>query len=250
MTMKKQNTRGASCGPAQDGGAAASAMPRVGVRAMRRAGIGRAAFATLVAGGLLAGCGGGGDPLTNPGNVDNPSTTGGATLAFPYFEKCIFPIFLKELPITQNGVTSTNTCAGAGCHDSNTGTGGALRVIAAATPIADADVAAASTDATTATTIRASDMYKNFYSAQGVTVFGSPIQSRLFDKPLLLNVLHGGGRIFTSQDDPNAKLIAYWISHPVPSGQDEFSTSGYSMFTPPLDPKAPGAWAGSTCNTQ
>ena len=202
------------------------------------------ALASAITGAtLLAACGGGGDPLTNPGNVNNPVTTGGATLAFPYFEKCIFPIFLKELPITQNGVTSTNTCAGAGCHDSNTGTGGALRVIVAATPIADSDLAAAATDSATATTIRASDMYKNFYSAQGVTVFGSPIQSRLFDKPLVLNVLHGGGRIFTSEDDPNAKLIAYWISHPVPKGQDEFSTSSYSMFTP-ADP------ATGTCNTQ
>jgi len=202
-----------------------------------------AVLGAIATAGLVAGCGGGGDPLTNPGNVQNPSTTGGATLAFPYFEKCIFPIFLKELPITQNGVTSTNTCAGAGCHDSNTGTGGALRVIVAATPITDADIAAAATDATLATTIRASDMYKNFYSAQGTTVFGSPIQSRLFDKPMLLNVLHGGGRIFTSQDDANAKLISYWISHPVPAGQDEFSTSSYSMFTP-ADP------ATGTCNTQ
>ena len=191
---------------------------------------------------LLASCGGG-DPLTNPGNVSNPGVTGGATLAFPYFEKCIFPIFLKQLPIVQNGVSSTNTCSGAGCHDSNTGTGGALRVIVAATPIADADLTAAATDSATATTIRASDMYKNFYSAQGTTVFGSPIQSRLFDKPLVLNVLHGGGRIFTSQDDPNAKLISYWISHPVPKGQDEFSVSSYSMFTP-ADP------ATGTCNTQ
>ena len=197
----------------------------------------------VVAAALVAGCGGGGDPLSNPGNVQNPTTTGGATLAFPYFEKCIFPIFLKQLPITQNGVTSTNTCAGAGCHDSNTGTGGALRVIVAATAIADADLTAAATDSAKATAIRASDMYKNFYSAQGVTVFGSPLQSRLFDKPLLLNVLHGGGRIFTSEDDANAKLISYWIGHPVPKGQDEFSSSSYSMFTP-ADP------ATGTCNTQ
>ena len=192
---------------------------------------------------LLVGCGGGGDPLSNPGNVGNPVVTGGATLAFPYFEKCIFPIFLKQLPITQNGVSSTNTCSGAGCHDSNTGTGGALRVIVAATPIADTDLAAAASDSAMATAIRATDMYKNFYSAQGTTVFGSPIQSRLFDKPLVLNVLHGGGRIFTSQDDPSAKLISYWISHPVPNGQDEFSISSYSMFTP-ADP------ATGTCNTQ
>jgi hypothetical protein len=202
------------------------------------------ALASTIAGAaLLAGCGGGGDPLGNPGSVSNPVVTGGATLAFPYFEKCIFPIFLKQLPIVQNGVSSTNTCSGAGCHDSNTGTGGALRVIVAATPVTDEDLAAAATDAATATAIRASDMYKNFYSAQGTTVFGSPIQSRLFDKPLVLNVLHGGGRIFTSQDDPNAKLISYWISHPVPSGQDEFSSSSYSMFTP-ANP------ATGTCNTQ
>src|ERR1700748_1163965 len=93
------------------------------------------------------------------------------------------------------------------------------------------------------TAIRATDMYKNFYSAQGVTVFGSPLQSRLFDKPLVLNVLHGGGRIFASQDDPNAKLISYRTSDPVPNGQDEFSSSSYSMFTP-ADP------ATGTCNTQ
>ena len=213
----------------------------------------KALFGAIAGASLLAGCGGGGDPLSNPGNVTNPPTTGGASLAFPYFEKCIFPIFLKQLPIEQNGVSTTNTCSGAGCHDSNTGTGGALRVIVAAASVPASGAAgyfAAATDASVATTIRASDMYKNFYSAQGVSVFGSPIQSRLFDKPLVLNVLHGGGRIFTSQDDPNAKLIAYWISHPVPNGQNEFSTSSYSMFTPPLDPANPEAEPNSTCNTQ
>ena len=98
--------------------------------------------------------------------------------------------------------------------------------------------------------LRASNLQQRLsaqFSAQGVTVFGSPIQSRLFDKPLVLNVLHGGGRIFASQDDPNAKLISYWISHPVPNGQDEFSTSSYSMFTPPLDP---ATGVAGTCNTQ
>jgi hypothetical protein len=191
----------------------------------------------VIGAAALAGCGGGGDPLSNPGNVSNPVVTGGDKLAFAYFQKCIFPIFLEQLPIVQNGVTSTNTCSGAGCHDSNTGTGGALRIIVAAQSVDLTD------PANTAAAIRATDMYKNFYSAQGTTVFGSPIQSRLFDKPLVLNVLHGGGRIFASQDDPHARLIAYWISHPVPTGQDEFSTSSYSMFTP-ADP------ATGTCNTQ
>jgi hypothetical protein len=191
----------------------------------------------VIGAAALAGCGGGGDPLSNPGNVSNPVVTGGDKLAFAYFQKCIFPIFLEQLPIVQNGVTSTNTCSGAGCHDSNTGTGGALRIIVAAQTVDLAD------PANTAAVIRTTDMYKNFYSAQGTTVFGSPIQSRLFDKPLVLNVLHGGGRIFANEDDPHARLIAYWISHPVPTGQDEFSASSDSMFTP-ADP------ATGTCNTQ
>ncbi|MEP6505254.1 MAG: hypothetical protein ABJD97_18105, partial [Betaproteobacteria bacterium] len=92
---------------------------------------GRPIAGAVLGAALLAGCGGGGDPLSNPSNVDNPGVSGGDKLAFAYFQKCIFPIFLEQLPIVQNGVTSTNTCSGAGCHDSNTGTGGALRVIVA-----------------------------------------------------------------------------------------------------------------------
>ena len=60
---------------------------------------------------------------------------------------------------------------------------------------------------------------------------------------MLLGVLHGGGLIFESENDPNAKLIKYWITHPAPNGQDEFSTATYTMFTP-ADPKT------GTCNTQ
>jgi hypothetical protein len=97
--------------------------------------------------------------------------------------------------------------------------------------------------ANTAAAVRLSDMYKNFYSAQGATVIGSTTQSRLLTKPLLMGVLHGGGLIFTSEQDPNAQLIKYWISHPMPVGQDEFSTASNALFTPP-DAKA------GTCNTQ
>jgi hypothetical protein len=73
-------------------------------------------------------------------------------------------------------------------------------------------------------------MYKNFYSAQGEVVFGSPTQSRLVTKPLLLGVLHGGGLIFESQDDPNVRKLAFWINRPMPQGQDEFSSAAASMF--------------------
>ena len=169
--------------------------------------------------------------------MQNPPGKSGDSLSFAYFQKCINPIFLAKLSIVQNGVSSTNTCAGSGCHDSNTGTGGALRIVAAAQPIDLGDAT------NTAELIRTTDMYKNFYSAQGVTVPGSQQQSRLFEKPLLLNVLHGGGQVFADQSDPHAKLISYWISHPAPAGQDEFSIATYDMFTP-ADPVT------GTCNTQ
>ena len=132
---------------------------------------------------------------------------------------------------------STNTCAGSGCHANATGTGGAFRVVPTAQSIDVTD------PANTPDLIRASDMYKNFYSAQGEVVVGSTTQSRLLAKPLLLNVLHGGGQIFANDQDANAKLIEYWITHPVPLGQDEFSTAAYSMFTP-ADPNT------GACNTQ
>src|SRR5262249_30644797 len=97
--------------------------------------------------------------------------------------------------------------------------------------------------ANTPDVIRATDMYKNFTSAQGQVLLATPDQSRLLTKPLVQGVLHGGGQIFASTSDPNVKLIEFWITHPAPQGQDEFSTATYNMFTP-ADPNA------GTCNTQ
>ena len=76
-------------------------------------------------------------------------------------------------------------------------------------------------------------MYKNYYSSLGESVVGNALDSRLLNKPLVRNTLHGGGLIFASADDDAAKRIAYWISHPMPSGQDEFSTASNALFTPP-----------------
>lgn len=180
-------------------------------------------LAALVAAALLASCGGG-NPLSNPGSVQNPPGEGGQKLSFVYFQKCINVIYDTPLPVNQGGVISTNTCGSGGCHDTNTGTGGALRVVQNADEV---DIAANTVDA-----VRATDMYRNFYSSQGATVINSPAASRLLAKPLL-TVLHGGGQIFANADDDNAKRIAYWISRPMPDGQDEFSVAGESMFTPP-----------------
>jgi hypothetical protein len=184
----------------------------------------------------LLGCGGGADVLGNAPTISNPEVVAGQYLSFAYFQRCINPIFLAQLPVQLGGSTSTNTCAGSGCHDTKAGTGGALRVFPGAQALDLSD------PANTPAVIRASDMYKNFYSAQAAAVIGSTAQSRLLSKPLLRGVLHGGGLIFLSEDDPNAKLISYWISRPMPLGQDELSTAGDSMFTPP-DPKT------GNCNT-
>jgi hypothetical protein len=195
-----------------------------------------AALAALLA-GVLAGCGGDGSPLDNPPTIKNPTTAGGQKLSFAYFQKCIQPVFVAPLQINQNGAMSINTCAAAGCHDNATGTGGALRLVGSAQRVDMAN------PANTPDVIRATDMYRNFYSAQGEVVFGAPLSSRLLTKPLTLNVLHGGGLIFLSESDPNVMLIRYWISRPMPQGQDEFSSAANSMFTP-ADPVT------GTCNTQ
>jgi hypothetical protein len=184
----------------------------------------------------LASCGGGGsNPLDNPNSLQNPSLQGNQRLAFAYFQRCVFPIFNLQLPI--KGTNTTNTCAASGCHDNANGTGGAFRVIPNAQPI---DL---TNPANTPDIIRASDMYKNFYSAQGEVVFGSTTLSRILAKPMLINVLHGGGLIFDSAQDPNAKVIQFWIKNPAPSGTDEFSNATFGMFTP-ADPNT------GTCRTQ
>jgi hypothetical protein len=181
---------------------------------------------------VLVGCGGGG-ALDNPPNVSNPPGTSGQKLSFLYFQRCVNPVLNTPLPIRINGNSTTNTCAASGCHDNTSGTGGALRLLGGA-PAVDATAAV--------DVVRASDMYKNYYSSLGESVVGSPDQSRLLNKPLVRNTLHGGGLIFESADDPSAKLIRYWINRPIPAGQDEFSSAVNTMFTP-ADP------ATGACNT-
>jgi hypothetical protein len=166
----------------------------------------------------LTGCGGSGSssPLDNPPLVSNQAGASGQSLCFAYFQKCVNPIFFA----TQ---ASGNTCAATGCHDNTSGTGGALRLYQTQALIALTDPPQA---------IRATDMYKNFYSAQGEVVLNSPAESRLLTKPRVLNVLHGGGLIFTSSQDLGVKRFEYWINHPAPAGQDEFGDACYAMFTP------------------
>lgn len=178
------------------------------------------AFCLLTLAAALHGCGGGG-PLDNPATLSNPPGANGQKLSFAYFQRCVNPVLNTPLRVNINGVVSTNTCAAGGCHDNGTGTGGALRLMGTAS---NADLSQA------AATVRASDMYKNYYSSLGETVVGTADQSRLLNKPLVRGVLHGGGLIFETPDDAAAKLIRYWVNRPMPQGQDEFSDAAKSMF--------------------
>lgn len=175
---------------------------------------------TLAGGALLAACGGG-SPLDNPETLKNPPGLTGQKLSFIYFQRCVNPVLITPLPVNINGQVSVNTCAAGGCHDNVTGTGGALRLLGGAAPVDPTQGAAA---------IRATDIYKNYYSSLGETVVGAPTQSRLLNKPLVRNGLHGGGLIFESETDAGAKLFKYWINRPMPQGQDEFSAAANTMF--------------------
>ena len=191
--------------------------------------------ATLVSASflLLAACGGGG-ALDNPPNLANPPGSTGQKLSFAYFQRCVNPVLNTPLPVNLNGAVAINTCAAGGCHDNASGTGGALRLLGRATAV--------DTRTLTADAIRATDMYKNYYSSLGESVVGAPDQSRMLNKPLVRGVLHGGGIIFENLESREAKLIRYWINRPMPQGQDEFSAAANTMFTP-ADP------ATGACNT-
>jgi hypothetical protein len=189
----------------------------------------------LVLAALLAGCGGGGsdNPLDNPATVENPSGSGGRKLSFEYYQRCINPLMLATI-VSKGG---TSTCASGGCHSDATGTGGALRIRPLAA-VVDLTLSSNTPDVT-----RTTDMYRNFYSSQGVTLVGDPDHSRLINKPLVIGTLHGGGLIFDNEQDEAIQRLRYWITRTMPEGQDEFGSAAASMFTP-ADP------VNGACNVQ
>jgi hypothetical protein len=163
---------------------------------------------------LLAACGGS-NPLDNPPDISNGGGVEGDKLSFAYFQKCVDPI------VTTN-VDPNKNCSNANCHAPG-GSGGAFRAITAATPIS----LVPPIDATAA---RATDMYKNYRSAAGQTLIDAPGDSRLLNKPLLNGTLHSGGQIFANDQVTEARTIRFWISNPIPPGQDEFSAANYSIL--------------------
>jgi hypothetical protein len=206
-------------------------------------------LALTAAGGsalVVAACGGG--AFDNAPTVQNPAgSASGQALSFAYFQRCVQPVLNKDLPVRIGSQTSINSCAAGGCHDNTNGTGGALRLTrtAAAVPIALAvpPNGTVANGGQTPAQIRTTEMYRNFYSAQGEAIIGDALGSRLMRKPLVQGVLHGGGLIFDTADTPDAKVIRYWINRPMPAGQDEFSDAATALF-------AGGDVANGACLTE
>jgi hypothetical protein len=48
-------------------------------------------------------------------------------------------------------------------------------------------------------------------------------------KPLV-EVSHGGGRVFVSDQDSAARQLLFWITNPAPAGGDEFSPQCANLF--------------------
>lgn len=182
---------------------------------------------------VFVACGGG--TFDNAPTVQNPrGNANGQALSFAYFQRCVQPVLKKDLPVRIGNQTVVNSCAASGCHDNANGTGGALRLTAGApdVPIAlgSPPNGTVANGGLTPAQIRESEMYRNFYSAQGESIIGAPLSSRLILKPLVQTVLHGGGLVFETADNADAKIIRYWISRPMPAGQDEFSDAAQALF--------------------
>jgi hypothetical protein len=170
---------------------------------------------------LAVGCG-----STDP--VDTSEGPPGGTLCFDYFQRCVNPVFTTTLPLDQNNdgfFETVNTCAASGCHLNPGSAGGSLKIDP------NAQVVDLSDPLNTPDVVRATTMYGNFLSAKGASDLNTPRQSFLLKKPLV-EVLHGGGRVFASENDSSAQQFLYWISNRVPQGANEFSSQCAALFAP------------------
>jgi hypothetical protein len=66
---------------------------------------------------------------------------------------------------------------------------------------------------------------KNFDAVSRLVVPGQPMKSRLLTHPLEPKAggdeFHNGGRQFTSQDDPQFRIIAAWVAGKTAGGGDK-----------------------------
>jgi hypothetical protein len=119
-----------------------------------------------------------------------PPASPTVTLDYDYFKTRVQPIFLNKKP------------GNARCYVCHRGTGagnGYLQVLLPG-----------------ATTWDEEQSRKNFDAVRRFVVPGAPTRSRLLMHPLAEEAggdeFHGGGRHWTSQDNPEWKILAAWVS--------------------------------------
>lgn len=169
----------------------------------------------LCAFGTLAAC----------GKVEQAPGSSGKTLCFDYYQRCVNPVF-NNVQMFGAVHVATSNCSDLGCHQVGVGRGGALKLH----PIADAPIIDLSM--TTPDQARTTPMYANFLSAKGSSNRSNPRQSFLIKKPLV-EVFHGGARIFPNDTARGVQEFEFWISNSVDEN-DEFGAQCAMLFNPPL----------------
>ena len=118
------------------------------------------------------------------------------TLCYSDFELCVSPILDAQL----SGRAGPATCAASGCHDQASGSGGAFKIYAQATPTS-------------------AQMLANYYAASAFANLDDPGQSKLLLEPLQgvssITGTHTGGDIFPDTGDACYVAIHDWISNQV-----------------------------------
>ncbi|MCC7031469.1 MAG: hypothetical protein IT179_01385 [Acidobacteria bacterium] len=124
------------------------------------------------------------------------TTTAAASLDFDAYRTTVEPVFLKE----RDGPAGRVSCAG--CHS-----GIATRLRLAAPPERGSWSMEQST--------------QNFAAASQLVVAGKPLESRLLVHPLDAaaggDPSHSGGKFWKSQDDPEWRALAAWVSAATPA---------------------------------
>ena len=175
-------------------------------------------WGTMVKGALLAAT------LVGCGEVENEQGSPTGTLCFDYFQRCVYPLALDtQLPVDVNNdgiFESVKRCSDSGCHDQAGTSGGGFRLHqgSATIPLVPLSDPA-----------NPPPMYVNFISAKGRTDINSARQSPILQKPLV-EVSHGGGRVFVTDQDTPARHLEFWISNRVPAGGDEFAPFCATLF--------------------
>ena len=127
-----------------------------------------------------------------------PAPATKASLDFEYFKTQVQPVFLTK----RAGYTRCVVCHSGG------GEAGFLQALSPG-----------------ATSWTEEQSRKNFEAVSRLVVAGQPMKSRLLTHPLEPTAggdeFHNGGRQFTSQDDPQFRTIAAWVTGKTAGGSEK-----------------------------